>query len=120
VLKRGADACPIARVGAAEIESAVVNQLRALLRSPEIIVGTWRAARPQIGCVTEADVRQALEQLDPVWDEMFPAEQARVVQLLVERVAIAADGVDITLRTAGVATLVAELQTIVVEKRRVA
>jgi site-specific DNA recombinase len=120
VLKGGADACPIARVGAAEIEAAVVNQLRALLRSPEIIVGTWRAARLQIDGVTEADARQALEQLDPVWDEMFPAEQARVVQLLVERVDIGTDGVDITLRAAGMATLVAELQTIVVEQRRVA
>jgi site-specific DNA recombinase len=64
--------------------------------------------------------RGALEQLDPVWNEMFSAEQARVVQLLVEQVDIAADGVDITLRAAGMATLVAELQTIVVEQRRVA
>ena len=25
-------------------------------------------------------------ELDPLWDELFPAEQARIVQLLVERV----------------------------------
>ena len=31
-------------------------------------------------------MREALERLDPLWDELFPAEQARIVQLLVERV----------------------------------
>ena len=45
VLKRGADACPVGRVPAAEIESAVIDQVRGLLRAPEIIVRTWRAAR---------------------------------------------------------------------------
>ena len=45
VLKRDADACTVRRVPAAEIESAVVDQLRGLLRAPEIIVRTWRAER---------------------------------------------------------------------------
>ncbi len=45
VLKRDADACTVRRVPAAEIESAVIEQVRGLLRSPEIIVRTWRAAR---------------------------------------------------------------------------
>src|SRR6185312_14458281 len=109
VLKRGADACPIARVPAAEVETAVIDQLRGLLRAPEIIVGTWRAARPEIDDLPEADVRDALERLDPIWDELFPAEQTRIVQLLVERVDLAADGVAIRLRTQGLASLVVDL-----------
>jgi hypothetical protein len=59
-----------------------------VLRSPEIIVRTWRVARQSLDGLTEADVREALERLDPLWDELFPAEQARIVELLVERVAI--------------------------------
>jgi hypothetical protein len=43
----------------------------------------------------EGDVRAALHRLDPLWDELFPAEQARIVQLLVERVDVSPDGVDI-------------------------
>ena len=27
----------------------------------------------------EEQVRQALQDLDPFWDELFPAEQARIV-----------------------------------------
>lgn len=109
VLKRGADACPIARVPAAEVETAVIDQLRGLLRAPEIIIGTWRTARAEIADLPEAEVRQALERLDPIWDELFPAEQARIVQLLVERVDLAADGLAIRLRTLGLASLVADL-----------
>lgn len=112
VLKRGADACPIARVPAAEVEMAVIDQLRGLLRAPEIIVGTWRAARPEIEGLPEVDVRAALERLDPIWHELFPAEQARIVQLLVERVDLATNGLAIRLRTQGLASLVADLGAI--------
>ena len=86
VLKRGPEACPVGRVPAAEIEAAVIDQLRGIFRQPEIIVGTWRAARAEQDDITEDEAREALLQLDPLWDELFPAEQARIVQLLVERV----------------------------------
>ncbi|MCX7362611.1 MAG: recombinase family protein [Alphaproteobacteria bacterium] len=110
VLKGGSDACAIRRVPAAEIEAAVVDQLRGMLRTPEIIVATWRSARPEMEGLTEAQVRDALHQLYPLWDQLFPAEQARIVQLLVERVDVGANGIDIRLRTAGLASLVGELR----------
>jgi site-specific DNA recombinase len=110
VLKVGADACPLRRIPAAEIERAVVNQLRVVLRAPEIVVQTWRAARQAIPDITEADVRRALEQLDPLWEELFPAEQARIVQLLVERVDIGPDGAaDICLNVDGLINLLCDL-----------
>jgi Site-specific recombinases, DNA invertase Pin homologs len=120
VLKRGADACPVGRVPAAEIEGAVVDQLRGLLRAPEVIVGTWRSARPEIDGLSEAEVREALEGLDPLWDELFPAEQARIVQLLVERVDVGQEGVDIRLRVDGLARLVHELGGMADDPRRAA
>ena len=119
-LKRDAEACPVRRVPAAEIESAVIEQVRGILRSPEIIVRTWRVARQSMEGLTEADVREALERLDPLWDELFPAEQARIVQLLVERVDIGTEGADIRLRTQGLTSLVADLSAIQPEKRRAA
>ena len=120
VLKRDAEACTVRRIPAAEIESAVIDQLRGLLRSPEIIVRTWRVARQSNANLKEADVRKALERLDPLWDELFPAEQARIVQLLVERVDVSPDGADIRLRTDGLTNLVADLHTIKRETRRAA
>ena len=109
VLKRGVDACPVGRVTAADIEAAVVDQLRAVFRQPEIIVGTWREARKQDEDSSEAEVRDALHTLDPLWDELFPAEQARLVQLLVERVEIAVDGIAVRLRVDGLSGVADEM-----------
>jgi DNA invertase Pin-like site-specific DNA recombinase len=110
VLKNGADTCPVRRIPAGEIERAVVDQLRILLATPEITVRTWQAARDQDGTITEAEVRAALLDLDPLWDELFPAEQARIVGLLVERVDITGEGATIRLRTEGLASLVQDLR----------
>jgi site-specific DNA recombinase len=110
VLKRGKDACPIGRVSAAEIEAAVLAQLRGLLGSPEIIVATWRSARKEITGLREQDVRESLLQFEILWDELFPAEQARIVQLLVERIDITMTGVDLSLRVDGLSGLVSELR----------
>jgi DNA invertase Pin-like site-specific DNA recombinase len=112
VLKRDADACVVRRLPAAEIESAVIEQLRDLLRAPEIIVRTWRAARQSVEDLSESDVREALEGLDPLWEELFPAEQARIVQLLVDRIDVGLDGADIRLRTQGLTSLAADLGAI--------
>jgi site-specific DNA recombinase len=120
VLKRDAAACPVRRIPAAEIEITVIAQVRVLLRSPEIIVRTWRAARYSLDGLTEADVREALERLASLWDELFPAEQARIVQLLVKRVDIAAEGADIRLRTEGLTSIVADLSAIQLQNRRAA
>jgi hypothetical protein len=45
VLKRDADACTMWRIPAAEIESAVIEQVRRPVHSPEMVVRRWRAAR---------------------------------------------------------------------------
>src|SRR5205823_14033424 len=120
VLKHVPGEGPDGRVPASEIETAVVDQLRGLLRAPEIIVGTWRAARPKIEGIAEEEVREALERLDPLWNELFPAEQARIVQLLVDRVDVGTDGVDIRLRTNGLANLATDLRTMKPESRSAA
>ena len=109
ILKQGAGDCPVARVPAAEIEKIVIDQVRMLLLSPEIIVQTWRSARKSIKGMTESEVRTALKAFDPLWNELFPAAQARIIQLLVERVNVRTDRVDIKLRIAGVTSLIGEL-----------
>ena len=85
-----------------------VHARSAASRQPEIVVGTWRAARAQDDGINEAEVRDALFLIGPLWDALFPAEQARIVQLLVERIEIAEDGLDIRLRNDGLAGLVRE------------
>ena len=78
-----------------------ILQERSFRKAPISAIADW---------VTEAEVRDALLSLDPLWDELFPAEQARIVQLLVERVEIHPDGLDLRLRVEGLQTLVADLR----------
>jgi DNA invertase Pin-like site-specific DNA recombinase len=122
VLKADAtgDGCIVRRVSAAEIEGAVIAQVRALLRQPEIVVGTWLAARREAPDLTEREVRDALYRLDPLWDELFPAEQSRIVHALVERVVIGPDGADIRMRVEGLAGLVKDLGAMAPATRRAA
>ena len=100
----------VRRIAAAEIEQVVLAQIRALVRQPEVIVGTWRAAREEAPDITETEVRDALEHLEPMWEELFPGEQARLVQLLVERVTVGPTGADIKLRVDGLSSLVRDLR----------
>jgi site-specific DNA recombinase len=57
----------------------------------------------------EGDVIEALGALEPVWDQLYPAEQARILRLLIERIDVAPEGISLTLHAAGTRSLVAEL-----------
>jgi hypothetical protein len=75
-------------------------------------MATWRGANAQGVELPDATVREALEHLDPLWEELFPAEQARIVQLLVQRIELTRDGLELRLRTQGLGHIVQELGTI--------
>lgn len=59
--------------------------------------------------ITVAEVRDAPGRLDPLWDEMFPAEQERIVGLLVERVTVTEAGAGITMNLEGLAGLARDM-----------
>jgi hypothetical protein len=100
----------VLRVPAGEVEAAVIAQLRRLLCSPEVIVATWRTARKELPDLTEAEVRDAILRFAALWEELFPAEQAQIVHLLVERVTVTATGLDIRLRVEGLSSFIGELR----------
>ncbi len=51
-------------------------------------------------------MRLALERL---WEELLPAEQARIIRLLVDRVDIGVGGADVRLKLEGLASLARDL-----------
>jgi hypothetical protein len=101
-------------IAASEVEGLVLGQVRRLLASPEVVARTITAVRRGNGAaedteVEEGDVIESLGTLESVWDELYPAEQARILQLLIERIDVAPDGISVTLHAAGLRSLVAEL-----------
>ncbi len=109
-IRQGYAECAVRSVPAAELEEAIVAQVRHLLRTPEIIARTWAAAKTELN-VPERDVVKTITDFAPLWDELFPAEQARIVRLLVERIDLAPNGMRVRLRAEGLQTLVEELQS---------
>jgi hypothetical protein len=112
--RRGHDTCPVRSIAAAEVEGLVLGQVRRLLAAPELVARTITAAHRETGAADDAvleegDVIEALGALEPVWDELYPAEQARILRLLIERIAVAPDGISVTLHAAGIRSLVTEL-----------
>jgi hypothetical protein len=89
--RRGHDTCPVRSIAASEVEGLVLGQVRRLLASPELVARTITAVRRENGAakdteLEERDVIEALGTLEPVWDELYPAEQARILRLLIERI----------------------------------
>jgi DNA invertase Pin-like site-specific DNA recombinase len=109
-IRKGYSECAVRSVPAAEVEEAVVAQVRHLLRTPEIIARTWAGARGDVD-IPERDVVKAVTDFAPLWDELFPGEQARIVRLLVERIDLAPDRMQVRLRAEGLHYLVDELRT---------
>ena len=105
-MKIGKDACTIARVPASEIEAVVVGQVRRILQTPEIMA---QAIREVQALDPEADAQKAiqtLQSIEPVWGELFPAEQARIVQFLVDRVTVSPSGIRVNMKSAGMRELI--------------
>jgi hypothetical protein len=48
--------------------------------------------------ITEREVRVLLADFAMVWNELFPAEQAQIVQLLVDRVDVQEDTIEVRIR----------------------
>ena len=56
------------------------------------------------------EVTVLLAEFATVWAELFPAEQARIVQLIVERVDVQEDKIEMRIKAEELATLVGELR----------
>ena len=93
------------RLPAAMVEEAVIAEVRRLLRTPEIVARTARALRKERPDLDENTVVASLAQFDDIWAALIPAEQARVARLLVARVTVGEDGMDIDLRHDGLGAL---------------
>ena len=97
------------RLPADTVEAAVITEIRRVLRTPETTAQV--IATLDRDDIPEAEVISALQEFQQLWEQLFPSEQARIIQLLVRRVTVTADGLTIDLRTDGIAGVMRELMT---------
>jgi hypothetical protein len=106
----GAGASNFGSLPAEPIEALVVEQVCQVLRAPESVQAVWDRVRASAIDLDEARVVMPMRQLAAVWPSLFPAEQRRLAQLLIERVLICYDGLEILWRDAGWVELIDELR----------
>jgi site-specific DNA recombinase len=99
------------RLNAGMVENAVVQHIRSLLRTPEVAARAVEAALRIDPDLAERDVVAALSGFDGLWESLFPAEQARIARLLIERVTVSSDGMAVDLRTEGLGSVIREMVT---------
>jgi hypothetical protein len=100
------------RLPAAEIEAAVVAQIRTVLTSPEAIAAVVRHIQANGAEIDEASAVLAMGRLNDVWDRLFPVERHRIANLMIERIDIVqageVQGLKVTWRELGWDALIGE------------
>ena len=59
--------------------------------------------------ITDVDILQSLENIESIWDELFPAEQARIVSLIFHKILVYSDGIELYIRVDGFDSFINEL-----------
>jgi hypothetical protein len=104
----GAESKTYARLPADEVEAATVAQIKTVLSSPESVAGVCQFIRKNGAAVREDMAVMAMRQLGNVWEQLYPAEQHRIVNLMIERVDIVPGGLKVKWRELGWKDLIEE------------
>ncbi|MDE3037378.1 MAG: recombinase family protein [Pseudomonadota bacterium] len=101
-MKEGYSGTRLCSIPAEQIEPLVIAQLRQFFTAPEIIHRTHLKAQLHEPNITVDEVRKNLNRFNDIWEELFPLEQNRIVQLIVKRIDVGLDGVNITYQPNGI------------------
>lgn len=102
----GGDQAP-SRLPAGMVEDAIFTEVRRILQTPEVVTQVLTALKRDQ--VSEAEAIAAVHDFDTLWAQLFPLEQARIIQLLVRRVTVTAAGLEVDIRREGVAGVIREM-----------
>jgi DNA invertase Pin-like site-specific DNA recombinase len=97
------------RLPAPMVEDAVIGEIHRMIRAPEITARSIAALRREGAAVEEAAVVAALAGFERLWGALYPAEQARIVQLLVERITVGTNGIAVDLRKEGLGLVLRDM-----------
>jgi hypothetical protein len=82
---------------------------RRILQTPEVVTQVLAALKRDGLGASEADAIAALHEFNALWSQLFPPEQARIIQLLVRRVTVTTAGLAVDIRREGIAGVIREM-----------
>jgi site-specific DNA recombinase len=98
--KSGYEVCPVRTVAAGEVENAVLARLREMIGSTEMI--------EKAGIISN-ERAASFRNMANLWDELYPGEHARIVRMLIEKVIVYEERLELSIRKDGLLSLAAEL-----------
>jgi site-specific DNA recombinase len=107
-LRSTTEKCAIKTISAAEVEGLVAAQVFKLLKQPEVVTHAI-ASSSKAENFEDLQVIKSLVDVSKVWEELFPSEQARIIQLLIKQVIITPEGIDLRIYNDGFNLLSEEL-----------
>ena len=116
IRNRPTDSAGPQRLPAAMVEDAVVGEIRCMIATPEVRARALAALKSDTPDIDDKAVIAALGDFDTLWSSLFPAEQMRIVQLLVARVTVGASGLAVDLRHDGIKSLARQMMAPQIEK----
>jgi len=97
------------RLNAGVVDAVIIQQIRKLVRTPEIAAKVAIVLQDCNSISNDNDAVAALSDFDSLWSTLFPAEQARIARLLIDRVIVSSEGLTVDLRTAGLSSVVRDM-----------
>jgi site-specific DNA recombinase len=92
------DNCPLKTINAQFLEEIILDQVKRALTNVEWV---QRMQSQSDNEVKLPDIRKALKNFDMMWAELFPAEQARIIQLVIDHIVVHPDKIIITFHPSG-------------------
>ena len=80
-----------------------------MIRAPEIVARTIRAIQAECPAIKEQAIVPAMNDFDQLWAALYPAEQTRIIHLLVERVTVGEGGIAVDLRNEGLGSVLRDM-----------
>lgn len=95
-------------LAAGEVEHFVIQQVRHVLKSPEVAAQTTLLL--EHAGLDKTQVFDLLKDIDKVWQNLFPIEQQKIIHTLIRAVYVSTEGIDVRINQYGLQSLIIETQ----------
>ena len=96
-----------------EVEKAVMDNVRKILKSTDITAEVYKAIKildnPYTRDLDQYKTSNLMAGVEKIWDSLYPLEQHRIVHLLVKKVVVYPECIEVSLHPSGIANLVIEV-----------
>ena len=108
--KKGYRENPLPPLPAEPLEQAIIQEVEQLINQPSLLMQVFQHSQETEDEITYEQTVEALNTLKSIWQELFPNEQQRIAQLLIDRIDVQENNLRIRFHTGGVPEITEDLQ----------